>query len=167
MVKYLVTAALLATAALSAGCAEEKADPKAPPETQGEELALGRSYPAQSSGGIRKPVKTVVRDAASLESLWKRANAHMTPLPKAPTLDFEKQMLALVSLGDKPTGGWSVEIVGARAVGDTTLIMVAERAPAEDAVTTQALTQPWHAVILPRRDGPVEWPEYVPPGSKK
>ncbi|MHC4821580.1 MAG: protease complex subunit PrcB family protein [Planctomycetota bacterium] len=166
MVKHLVMGALLAMAALSAGCSEEKADPKAPPESQGEGLSLERSYPAQSSGGIRKPMKTVVRDAASLESLWKRANAHMTPLPKAPTLDFEKQMLALVSLGNKSTGGWSVEIVGARAVGDTTLIMIAERAPAEGAMTTQAETQPWHAVILPRRDGPVEWPPYVAPGSK-
>lgn len=157
--------ALLVLSALAAGCGD-KVDPAAPVEQQGEVMEILRTLPPEMSGGLTEPTRKVVKDVAALQGLWKRASSHRAPLPAEPPVDFTKEMFALASLGQKPTGGYSVEIVGIRQVGGKLRILVSERAPEPGEVVPQVITQPWHAVVIPRTDDEVEWMEYVPPSKR-
>ena len=103
--------------------------------------------------GIADATEVVVRSNADWEKLWK-SHAGAQPLPE---VDFAREMIASVFLGSRPTGGFSVEIVGARRDGDTLVIEYAERRPPPDAIVTQALTAPFHIVRLEAHAGPVRF----------
>ncbi len=161
-----VVAALLA-AALSSGCSEPAPAPAtAPVEEVGDEVAILRRLPPEGSGGITEPTRTVVRDAATLDALWRRASSHRAPVPPPPTVDFAKEMVAFVSLGTRPSAGHGIEIVGARDDGGKTVLLILEHKPAQGAMSAAVVTHPWHMVILPRRTGEVEWVDYVPPDQR-
>jgi len=161
------TAALAAAAALAlaaGGCRKSEEGPSAPAsELGGEAVKFIRSYPAGTSGGFDRPLRTVVRDAAMLEEVWKKAQSAMAPVPKAPPLDFTKEMAILAAMGTRPTSGYSIEVVSVNEEGGKMVVWVAERSPGKEEIVTQVVTSPWHLVVLPRRDLPVEWKEYVPP----
>jgi hypothetical protein len=78
-------------------------------------------------------------------------------------VDFSKEMVAFAALGTKPSGGWSVEIVGARAEGGKLVVLYAERGPAKGAPAATVMTSPWHAAVLAKSDLPIEWTRYAPP----
>jgi hypothetical protein len=159
----VIRAAALAAALALAGCGEKApAPPAGTPAGEEDAAAILRKFPAATSGGFAEPARTVIRDAAAWEAAWKKGNAHRSPVPKAPPVDFAKEMVAVAALGTKPTGGWSVEIVGARVESGGLKILWAERGPG-DGPAAAVITEPWHAVVLHRSDLPVEWVAYVAP----
>ena len=168
----MVTRAAAAAVALAAawaasGCGEEEGVLTAVPvEEEGEAVEILRSLPASTSGGIRTPLRTVVRDPVLWAELWAKANAHVAPIPKAPAVDFAKEMAALAALGEKPSAGWSIQIVGVRAADGKLRLLVAERSPPKGSAAAAVITDPWHAVVLPRSDLPVEWVPYEAPSKK-
>lgn len=162
--------ALACALAAAAGCSKE--EPAAPPardgvvvtdiRPEGEEVPFLRAFPGTPNGGIREETRAVIRDAKAWEETWARASLHLGPPPKPPAVDFAKEMPVIAALGEKPTGGWSVEIVGARKVGGRLRILYAVREPGPGEVAAQVVTRPWHAVVLPASDLPVEWARYEP-----
>ncbi len=58
--------------------------------------------------------------------------------------------------GQRPTGGYSVEVAGARVEGDRVTVRVSLEDPPPDAIVTQALTYPYEISVL----------RGLPPGGK-
>ncbi len=165
------TAVVVAAAAAAAGCgkkeeAAKEGDGKAM-ELPGEEFAILRTFPASTSGGVPEPTRTVLRDQARWDALWAQANSNVAPVPKAPTVDFTKEMVAFAALGRRKSAGYSVEIVGARQDGGNLHLLVAERDPPKGSAVAQVETSPWHAVVLRKSDLPVLWDLYEAPGQGK
>jgi hypothetical protein len=155
------TAAILLFAV--AGCREETTtSPAATGDAAevGDEVSILRKFPPSASGGYAAAAQEIHRDAASFAAAWKKANAHLAPIPAPPAVDFAKEMVALVALGQKTNGGWSVEIVGLRKTESGLRVLYAVRQPAPGAMTAAVMTNPWHAVVLMRHDGAVEWSKY-------
>lgn len=63
--------------------------------------------------------------------------------------DFKNSMLVGISLGQKPTGGYSVRIVGTREEEGVLYIRYREKEPDSGEIVTQALTAPYHLKVLP------------------
>ena len=155
---------VLALAAALGGCTKVEAPVSSDRvEEKGEPASILRSFPASPAGGIREPGNSVLRDAKAWEEAWAKANSHRTPVPGAPAVDFAKEMVAFAALGEKPTGGWSVQIVGARAVEGKLTILLSVHEPAAGEAAVKAVARPWHAVVLAKSDLPVEWARYEPP----
>ena len=170
MVTAAARAALVAILLLAAaGCRDDAAAPApapgADPAAVGDEISILRKFPPSASGGYAAPAQEIHRDSASFATAWKRANAHMAPVPAAPAVDFSKEMVALVALGQKPNSGFTVEIVGIRRTESALRILFAAREPAPGTMSAAVMTNPWHAVVLPRDDGPIEWTPYAAPGA--
>jgi hypothetical protein len=140
-----------------------------PPLPGGEldaEAPFLRTFPASTGGGPADPIRTVVRDPAAWAELWAKANAHVTPVPKAPAVDFSKEMVAFAGLGPKPTTGYSVEIVGVSKESGKLVLLLIEREPLKSLPVAAAATSPWHAVVLAKSDLAVEWQKYEPRFAK-
>jgi hypothetical protein len=95
----------------------------------------------------------VVRSTAELAALWKE---HGSSQP-VPSVNFSKEIVAAVFLGTRPTGGFSVEIVGTRVEGDALVVEYAEQRPGRADIVSQVLTSPFHIVRLPAHKGPVRF----------
>ncbi len=75
----------------------------------------------------------------------------------AQTLEHEGILYLLVTYGEKPTGGYDVEITEITEAEDKILVTVHFTEPGEDEVVTQALTYPYDLAMLDDPGLPVEF----------
>ena len=84
------------------------------------------------------------------ESEWRRAWATVGGGRSRPEINFNSRACIIVYQGQKPTGGYSIEIAEIRRDGTVLAVEVKERRPASGDVTTQVITSPFVAVSIPR-----------------
>ena len=123
------------------------------PPTSGATASATRIVPIAhgplSSGSTAR--ESVVRSPEEWNTLW----ASLPTKQAAPQVAFDQMMVVGVFVGNRPTTGYKVEIVGARKEGDTLVIQWREVPPAEGASVNATVTTPFAVAGLPRHDGPV------------
>jgi PrcB C-terminal len=107
-----------------------------------------------SRSGIREPLQTVIRNRDDWNAFWKRHASTDTPPALAPIVDFDRQMVVGIFLGEKSTGGYEVEIVRAERRDSSLYFYYREESPPPGAMVTQALTQPFHLVKIAKYQDP-------------
>jgi hypothetical protein len=100
--------------------------------------------------------RVVVKDQKAWEDLWAIMNGRIRPQPELPKIDFDKQMVIGVFMGSRNSGGYSVKITGIESNGKLT-VKVKETSPGRGMAGAAALTQPYHVVLVPKSDKPVEF----------
>ncbi|MBI4247859.1 MAG: protease complex subunit PrcB family protein [Elusimicrobia bacterium] len=130
---------------------EVKADAKAafapPPSIQS---ARAKDQPIEWRhifGGFPEPAQFVVRDSKKWQDLWTKMGNE-----KAPEIDFSSTMAVVVFMGEKNSGGYTTEILDAKAEGDRLIVRYRENTPAPGLFVVMALTQPYHIKLFPRSD---------------
>jgi uncharacterized protein (DUF885 family) len=81
---------------------------------------------------------------------WRRAWQLIGQGRPAPDVNFATRAVIVVYQGQKPTGGYSVEIGDIRRDGTVLAVSVKEQRPASGVITTQVITSPFVAVSIPR-----------------
>jgi hypothetical protein len=114
-----------------------------------EELARALGVPAKDARDKR------IRDAATTDA---------AKLLKVKDIDWSKQMLVVVAVGTRPTGGYRVEITSLRGKDKTLTVRWKLHSPAAGAITTQVITHPSQMVLVERWPGDVR---FDPPIDKK
>ncbi len=74
-----------------------------------------------------------------------------------PKIDFSKETVIAVFMGEKNTGGYSIEITKIIDKTDKVIVYVNETTPKPGDLVTLALTQPYHIVKTKKILGPVEF----------
>jgi hypothetical protein len=105
--------------------------------------------------GFQEPAEIVVTNATQWAEVWKKHSAQQKPAKPAPEVNFEKETVVLVSLGQKRSGGYSVEITGLEESDGKTRVIVKTTAPKPGGIQLQAITSPFHIVAVPRIKGSV------------
>jgi hypothetical protein len=116
-------------------------------------------YSFEFYSGLNTPARLVVRDAAAWQSLWAQIYQRRFPVPPVPAIDFSREMLVVVALGSRSSGGYGILIDGASGEGANVTIAVRSISPAPTCGVTGALTQPVDIARLPRKDGEVRFLE--------
>ncbi|HEX8558560.1 MAG TPA: DUF885 family protein, partial [Pyrinomonadaceae bacterium] len=88
----------------------------------------------------------LITDAAGWRRAWETIGAGR-PLPD---VSFDTRAVVVAYQGQRPTGGYSIEITGIKRVGTVLAVTVGERRPASGSFTTQVITSPFVAVSIPR-----------------
>ena len=102
---------------------------------------------------VDKSQQVAARSAEEWAKLW---NLHAGKRPR-PSVDFAREMVVGVFLGSRPTGGFSIEVVGAREEGGALVVQYRETRPPPRSVTAQILSSPYHLVTFPARAGTVRF----------
>jgi PrcB C-terminal len=101
--------------------------------------------------GVRESLQTVARNQAEWDSVWKKHSVETNP-PPPPFIDFKRQIVVAVFLGEKPTGGYDVEIIRVEQSDGALVIHYREKSPLPGSIAIQALTQPFHIIQMVRDD---------------
>jgi hypothetical protein len=139
---------------LAPGCA-----PRAVEVFTLESLPLSRPVDAGSFSGFLEPERAVVRDSVQFGELWRRAHAHLVPVPPLPSIDFERNMVIVAALGKRSTGGYAVAIRDVDATSGRVIVSVDVTTPGERCMVTMAESSPFDLVVVPVRSGTVEFHE--------
>ncbi|GGK86990.1 protease complex subunit PrcB family protein [Deinococcus radiotolerans] len=89
----------------------------------------------------------VATTASSASSLYSRAYGRQSSVPTPPSVTG--RTLVGVFLGQRPTGGYGVQVLSAQASGSTLTLRVRLTAPAPGAILAQVITSPWAIVSVP------------------
>jgi hypothetical protein len=98
--------------------------------------------------GIREPSQIAIHSQGEWQKLWRQHTSTSTAPAPLPTVDFDKEIVAAVFLGEKPTGGYGVEISSAEVADRALTVFVRETSPKPGAIVTQAINQPFHIVRI-------------------
>lgn len=147
MKPVVATLLALGTAAACGGQSSPAGEP--PAETT---PAASRALPIEASyTGIEEPLRTLIRTEREWEDLWSRLAANRIPRPSPPAVDFSDEVVVVVAMGTRPSGGHAIRIDSVRYAKDTLWVDVTSVAPGAGCLTTQALTAPVAAVAVERR----------------
>jgi len=120
------------------------AESATPPASQVSFQSVGKGY----RSGVRESLQIVARNQSEWNALWqKHAAAESTPAPP-PAINFDKEIVVGIFLGEKHTGGYDAEIIRAEQTDDVLYIYYREKSPLPSQIVTQALTQPFHIVRI-------------------
>lgn len=174
----MTTRIVLSVAALVllGGCSNST---QAPAETRGDRVGDGpqwslgsereaefaATYPYRHYSGVDSAVRTVIRTSGEWSALWATLsrNGPFDPNPPAvPAVDFSREMVVFVALGTRSSGGHTIDIVRVERLGDIIEVEVKSTSPGPNCMTTAALTQPTHAMVVPRTSDAVAFKEAAP-----
>lgn len=99
---------------------------------------------------IEYALTAVYHTRKDFEVFWGRHNSNSYPRTNAPDVDFSSQMVAVVFIGTKRSGGYNVEVISVDEDEeiDELVVNVIMREPSPDDMVTMALTQPYHIISL-------------------
>jgi len=160
--------------------------PVDPSESPARRAAEIEEAPAQDKKGAEKELKLIARAngrlgtrpsghlvirnpqeltklAAGLGGNIDKVMAQATKALKVDKIDWDKQMLIVLSGGTQRTGGYSIEVMSLKVKDDTLTVNWKLNAPRPGQPVTQALTNPALTLLVERFDSTVE---FNPPRAK-
>jgi hypothetical protein len=119
--------------------------------------AVGETVPFSTLGkginsGIRESAQVVVRSQSEWVALWGRHMRTRTAPPPPPAVDFTTEMVVALFLGERPTGGYEIEVTQVERTDRGLAVRFRVKKPDPGAMLMQVLTQPFHLIELPRVD---------------
>ncbi|MCS7191925.1 MAG: alkaline phosphatase family protein [Armatimonadetes bacterium] len=109
--------------------------------------------------GVIEPKQIVIKSAKDWEDLWKQVHKGKILMPNIPAIDFNKNMVIAVFMGQKPTSGYSIQIAEVEQNDGEVIAKVRSTSPPMGAIVLQVLTQPFHIVVVPKVESRVRFVE--------
>lgn len=81
--------------------------------------------------------------ATEFGAVWQLAAGTQVPAPTAPSVDFAKQKVVTVFMGQKPTGGYGLRLVSSSPRRDGLRLLLEASAPSAGLVQSQVITSPY------------------------
>jgi len=107
----------------------------------------------RAMSGINNAEDHVISDDKEWSGLWARIHNNVTPVPNMPQMNFSREQVLAVFMGQKNTGGFGIEIKRVIDTGKQIVAMVEETTPPEGGIVTMAITQPYHVVKIENPEG--------------
>lgn len=111
-----------------------------------------------TDSGYQSASQMVIDNSERWSNCWQLHTYNAEPPPPVPPVDFSRYSIVTVFAGEKPTGGYSVEILKVETSGSQTkersaAITVRYRQPKAGEFVTEALTYPYHMIRIAKIDG--------------
>jgi hypothetical protein len=117
---------------------------------------LVRQITASDQCGVVAPGLIYLNEQEDLERLQGLPMQNLS-MKQLNELNFDREHVLVVGLGQKPTGGYGLTLANSRIIGDTLKITVILRRPPADAMVTQVLTTPCAVMaVTPRHWDTIE-----------
>lgn len=99
----------------------------------------------------------IIQNSSSLLNVWNRAYGNQLSVPPLPNVDFNKETIIAVFMGQKSTGGYALKLENIQIDGNELFLDLSQIVPGADAITTMAFTHPWILVKVLRGGLNLAW----------
>lgn len=129
--------------------------------------AAPRTIARGAHSEVRKADRAAAKTQEEWVALWKRHAGTLPQAAEVPKVDWSKEMVLAVFMGERSTGGYSVQIRGAKEQDGKLTAEVEYVSPKPGGFVTQAFTSPFHIAAVAKSALPVTWKVAVPAGGLK
>jgi PrcB C-terminal len=126
------------------------------------ELDPKRPGPRRSlkvNSGILDPLRVVVRDRDAWLKMWKLLSSKQFPRPPLPEIDFSREMLIVVGMGERNSGGYDIIVDGVYERDKKLEVDVKSTSPGRACGVPGSITEPADVVRVQKSDYPVVFRE--------
>jgi hypothetical protein len=109
-----------------------------------------------SRSGIMTARREMIRSEEEWQAAWAEVMQNVASMPQLPRIDFAARSVVLVAMGERPSGGYGLELTAAEAIERGLRLRIDEVSPGPKCITTQALTQPVLVLSVPARGDVLE-----------
>ena len=109
--------------------------------------------------GFGEPARFVVRDAGLWATVWARAYAGRSEVPRRPTIDFSKEMVVVAAQGGQPSSGYDISIQRVSSKDGAITVDVKTTSPDQQCAVLAVITSPVTMVRIPRSNSRVRFIE--------
>ena len=127
-----------------------------PPDGMAGASQQGTRIHSATTSGFTGPEQLVLRDPAAWQAAWSRLHEGMVA-PPLPAVDFTREMVVLLALGERSSGGYQIRFDGITVAGANATVRFTITEPGTGCMTTQAMTAPVDIVRVPRAAGTVRF----------
>ncbi|QFS52756.1 protease complex subunit PrcB family protein [Nostoc sphaeroides] len=116
-----------------------------------------RTIARGANSGYPTASQLVIDNPEEWASVWQQHASNIIPPPPVPNVDFTDNQVVAVFMGEKRTGGYSVEIVSVETKSSekenlaSLVITVAYRQPKPGEIVQEVITHPYHIITIPQR----------------
>lgn len=108
---------------------------------------------AKGQIGAEKENKNyIVEDKDEWQKIWDKVYANTVPKPLLPEIDFGASAVIAVFQGEKPSGGYDIEIIKMTENNLNTFVFVKEISPDENCGVITVITSPYHIIGFKKAD---------------
>lgn len=151
------SALALVTVLLVAGCLEQP--PGGRPEGDGGSSVTFRTLASDGDSGIRTPERTVLPTQEAYDAAWARHASGPNPKGAPPPVDFARERVVLVALGEKGSGCHAISVENVSRNGEAIAVHVLVVAPGPEVACPAVMVQPVHFVAVASTSGAIEFRE--------
>jgi hypothetical protein len=120
--------------------------PAATPDTQ---ISFDTLLIGQNSGLTdQEPTVLKIESQSEWEALWNNHQSIVFPTSAPPIVDFDNKILIAVFDKEEPTGGYAIEVRAIELDDGGIVVDVVRTVPGLGCVVTEALTRPFHIVVI-------------------
>ncbi|MFP4114097.1 MAG: protease complex subunit PrcB family protein [Spirochaetales bacterium] len=116
---------------------------------RGEDGIAWRELASGAQSAVRTPAARAVGDPAAWADVWAALTANHLEPPDRPDVDFDRETVIVLLLGERPTGGYGVGIEAVIESRGRVEVVVDVRRPQPGDMVTQVLTTPYCVAAIP------------------
>jgi hypothetical protein len=115
-----------------------------------------RTIARGANSGYPTASQMVIDNSEAWADVWQQHTSDFIPPPPVPDVDFIDYQVVAVFMGEKRTGGYSMEILTVETksseIDDLTslVITVAYRQPKPGEIVQEVITHPYHIITIPQ-----------------
>jgi len=115
--------------------------------------------------GISKGEQKVYEQSNDFEVFWSQHKMRQFPEPEVPEIDFRSEIVVAVFRGEQTTGGYGIQIQSILESESEVTVYSEVSVPSPGGMVTQAFSQPYHIVKIPKSTKSVQFEVYqaIPP----
>lgn len=118
--------------------------------SQNQDLLTFETIEQDFYGGITDSKFLVINDLKSLHDIYDAINKDRLPILEIPTINFEKEMVLALFLGEKTTGGFSISVERILSDNNNVSVFYKTITPKQDEMVTTVMTQPYCIIKMPK-----------------
>jgi hypothetical protein len=112
---------------------------------------------SDKSTGPRESIRELVKDDASWKSVWGKLTRGVRPAKPAPAVDFARQMVVVVSQGQRANDCYDIQIIEVKDTPSCLEVEVRQAFPLDNSGCGDMLCYPWDAVVLHKSEKEVRF----------
>jgi len=109
-----------------------------------------------TTSGFSEAAELVLRDESAFADAWRTVHNGIPGNPP-PAVNFAQKMVIMLALGQRNTGGFAIRFDSITVDASGPVVRYTATSPGANCMTTQSLTSPIDAVVVPRHDAQVRF----------